>query len=67
MTFFKETEILHPLYEAKLENGVLISVYGDKAKGSDGKTYFHVGEEDADGVLRTVGWSSETKEAVILK
>ncbi|MDO4379562.1 MAG: hypothetical protein Q4D20_01680 [Clostridia bacterium] len=64
MTFFKETEILHPLYEAKLD---LISVYGDEAKGSDGKTYFHVGEEDADGVLRTVGWSSETKEAIILK
>lgn len=67
MISFKETNILHPLYAAKLENGVIINVYGDRAEGNDGKTYYHVGKENSDGILETVGWSCETDKAVILK
>lgn len=66
MLSFKETKILHPLYAAELENGVIINVYGDKAEGNDGKTYYHVGREGTDGILKTVGWSSEIKKAVII-
>lgn len=67
MTLYKEAEIFHPLYVAKLENGVTLEVYGDSAKGSDGKTYYHVGKEDEQGDMYTVGWSFDIDEAVILK
>lgn len=66
MILFKETEIFHPLYAARLENEVVINIYGDRAEGSDGKTYYHVGFEDSDGILRTVGWSCEIKSAIII-
>lgn len=61
MTVLKENSIFHPLYVAALENGVHLTVYGDYATGSDGKTYYHVGE-DIDGVLQTVGWSCDIKK-----
>ena len=67
MISFKETEILHPLYAARLENKVVINVYGDRAEGSDGKTYYHIGREDSDGILRTVGWSCEIQKAIIIE
>ena len=66
MKICKETKTNNPLYCAELDNGVKINVYGNYAKGSDGKTYYHVGKEDADGVLQTAGWSSDVKQAVIV-
>ena len=30
------------------------------ALGSDGEKYYHVGYEDEEGVLQTVGWSCES-------
>ena len=66
MLSFKETKILHPLYAAKLENGVIINVYGDRAEGSDGKTYYRVGKENAEGDLESISWSCETDKAIIL-
>lgn len=65
MTIVKEKSILNPLYIATLENGVSLTVYGDHATGSDGKTYYHVGK-DVDGVLQTVGWSCDIDNPVIL-
>ena len=61
MKIFKEvaTEEVKILYTATLENGVHIDVYGDYALGSDGKTYYHVGFEDEEGVLQTLGWSCD--------
>lgn len=60
---FEETKVL---YSAELENGVHIDIYGDYALGSDGKTYYHVGFEDEEGVLQTVGWSCDIDGTVIL-
>ena len=67
MNIFKQKDIKYPCYAAMLENGVDIVVYGDYATGSDGKTYFHIGKEDEEGVLQTVGWSCEVDKAVILE
>ena len=64
MTVHKQLQLMHPLYIAKLDNGVTIQVYGDYALGDDGKTYYHVGCEDSDGVMQTVGWSSEIESAL---
>jgi len=66
MMSLKEIEILHPLYAAKLENGVIINVYGDRAEGNDGKTYYHIGKENAEGDMETVGWSSEIDKAILI-
>ena len=63
MTVHKQMKLMHPLYIAKLDNGVTIQVYGDYALGDDGKTYYHVGSEDADGVMQTLGWSCEIEGA----
>lgn len=65
MTITKEIDVLHPLYIARLENGVSLEVYGDSANGSDGKTYYHIGKE-VDGVLETLGWSCDVDCAVII-
>lgn len=65
MKIYKETESHNPLYTAKLENGVTVEVFGDYAKGSDGKTYYHIGREEG-GVLKTVGWSCEVKKAAVV-
>lgn len=67
MICYKETEVFHPLYLAKLENGVTLAIYGDSAKGSDGKTYYHVGKEDRQGDMHTVGWTCDADKATILK
>lgn len=67
MNIFKQNDIKIPLFAATLENGVNINVYGDYAEGSDGKTYYHVGREDEEGDLQTIGWSCEVSEAVILE
>ena len=64
MTVHKQLQLMHPLYIAKLDNGVTIQIYGDYALGDDGKTYYHVGCEDSDGIMQTVGWSSEIKSAL---
>lgn len=68
MKIFKEVETqeVKILYTATLENEVHIDVYGDYALGSDGKTYYHVGFEDEEGVLRTTGWSCDIEGAVIV-
>ncbi|MCM1544491.1 MAG: hypothetical protein NC110_04245 [Ruminococcus sp.] len=66
MKTHKQLKIMHPLYVAELDNEVRIEVYGDYAIGSDGKTYYHVGCEDGD-LLKTVGWSDEISEAVVLE
>ena len=67
MNIFKQNDIKIPLFAATLENGVNINVYGDYAEGSDGKTYYHIGKEDEEGVLLTVGWSSDVSGAVIVE
>ena len=65
MTVHKQMKLMHPLYIAKLDNGVTIQVYGDYALGDDGKTYYQVGSEDADGVMQTLGWSCEIEGALV--
>lgn len=60
---FEETKVL---YSAELENGVHLDVYGDYALGSDGKTYYHVGVEDEEGVLQTLGWNCDIERPVIV-
>lgn len=63
----KEVKTDNPLYCATLDNGTKINVYGDYAKGFDGRTYYHVGKEDTDGVLFTVGWSCDADSAVVIE
>lgn len=68
MKIFKEveTEEVKILYTAVLDNGVHIDVYGDYALGSDGKKYYHVGYEDEEGVLQTLGWNCDIERPVIV-
>ncbi len=65
MTVLKESEKFESMYNVKLENGVLIYVFGEYAKDEDGRTYYHVGKEEND-ILITVGWSSDIEKAVVL-
>lgn len=65
MNIFKQTEIKRPIYTVKLENGVVINVYGGYAIGNDGKRYYHVGHEKGD-MLETVGWSCDVDGAVVV-
>lgn len=65
MKIHKQTEVMEFLYITHLDNGVIIGVQGDHAIGTDGKTYYHVGEEK-DGMIYTVGWSSEIDKALII-
>lgn len=65
MTFQKQKEIIDIIYAAKLDNGVIINVFGNYAVGNDGKIYYHIGREK-DGILKTIGWSCDIDKAVIL-
>lgn len=59
MNIHKETETLKPMFVAKLDNGVGLIVFDGYALESDGKTYYHIGQEDVDEILQTIGWSCE--------
>lgn len=67
MNIYKEVEIKHPLFVVKLDNGIELSVYENYTLGSDGKQYYHVGKEDAEGELQTVGWSCDIGSEIIIK
>ncbi len=66
MKIHKQTETLKPIAVFKLDNGVILLVFDGYALGSDGKTYYHIGSEDEDGDLITVGWSCEVSESAII-
>ena len=67
MHIYKETEILNPMFVAKLDNGVTLLVFENYALGCDGKIYYHIGKEDAEGDLITVGWSCEADKETIIE
>lgn len=67
MHIYKETEILNPMFVAKLDSGVTLLVFEKYALGSDGKIYYHIGREDAEGDLITVGWSCEVDSEMIIE
>ena len=67
MHIYKETEILNPMFVAKLDSGVTLIVFEDYALGSDGKIYYHIGREDAEGDLITVGWSCDVDREMIIE
>ena len=56
---FKETDIRHPVYVTKLDNGVTLCVYDGYAEGSDGKIYRCVERETAEDEYEVVGWRCE--------
>lgn len=62
----KVLEYLPPSVVCKLDNDVIICPIGDSAFGTDGKIYHYIAEEDSDGGLIMLGWSSEIDENVIL-
>ena len=66
MLIHKETEILNPMFVAKLDNGVTLLVFDGYALGSDGKIYYHIGQEDEEGILQTVGWSCDVDSETII-
>lgn len=66
MHIHKETEILNPIFVAKLDNGVIALVFDEYAIGSDGKIYYHIGREDAEGILQTVGWSCDVDSEIVI-
>lgn len=66
MLIHKETEILNPMFVAKLDNGVTLLVFDGYSLGSDGKTYYHIGQEDEEGILQTVGWSCDVDSETII-
>lgn len=67
MKIHRQIEIKQPLYIAKLDSGVIINVYDGYALGSDGRTYYHVGKEDENGILQTVGWCCDTDKPMIVE
>lgn len=67
MNINQEVENIKPIAVFKLDNGVTLLVFDGYALGSDGKTYYHIGREDEDGDLLTVGWSCEVSEPAIIE
>lgn len=67
MHIYKETEILNPMFVAKLDSGISLLVFEDYALGSDGKIYYHIGREDDEGDLVTIGWSCEVDREMIIE
>ena len=67
MNINQEVENIKPIAVLKLDNGVIILVFDGYALGSDGKTYYHIGREDEEGDLLTVGWSCEVSESTIIE
>ncbi|MBQ7295573.1 MAG: hypothetical protein IJW86_05200 [Clostridia bacterium] len=66
MNIHKSVEILKPIAVFKLDNDVTLLVFDGYALGSDGKTYYHIGKEDEDGDLITLGWSCEVDKATVI-
>ncbi len=66
MLIHKETEIINPMFVAKLDNGVTLLVFDGYALGSDGKTYYHIGREDEEGDLLTIGWSCDVDSETVI-
>ena len=66
MNIHEETEVLKPMFVAKLDNGIALLVFDGYALGSDGKTYYHIGREDEDGILQTVGWSCDVDSEIVM-
>ena len=66
MNIHKEIETLKPMFVAKLDNDVILLVFDGYALGSDGKTYYHIGREDEEGDLLTVGWSCDVDSETII-
>ena len=67
MHIYKETGILNPMFVAKLDNDVTLLVFNGYALGSDSKIYYHIGKEDAEGDLITVGWSCEVDNEMVIE
>lgn len=66
MNIHEETEVLKPMFVAKLDNGITLLVFDGYALGSDGKTYYHIGREDEEGILQTVGWSCDVDSETVM-
>ena len=66
MLIHKEMEIFNPIFVAKLDNDVILLVFDGYALGSDGKIYYHIGRENVEGVLQTVGWSCEVDSEKVI-
>lgn len=71
MTVNEVADSYDSLYTLKLENGVMLAVFGDSALGSDGKTYYSVTKvktfydevydfEDEEYI--DMGWSADVDE-----
>ena len=67
MNINQEVENIKPIAVLKLDNGVTLLVFDGYALGSDGKTYYHIGREDEEGDLLTVGWSCEVSVPTIIE
>ncbi len=67
MNVHKQIEALNPEAVIKLDNGVTLLVFKGYALGSDKKTYYHIGREDEDGDLITLGWSSDVNSHTIIE
>ena len=63
MKIYKETEMKHPLYVAKLENGVVLFVYDGYALGDDGYIYRPAVKEINDDELEFLGWIKEKQKS----
>lgn len=48
------------------DNNVTLTVFDGFAIGSDGKTYYYVGEEDSNCDLISIGWSSDIRHTMII-
>ena len=64
MIIYKEVEVIHPLYQVKLDNGTLLTVYEDRIESSDGEEYKCVEEELGYDEFKVVGWYKVKDEVI---
>ena len=67
MRIHREIEIIYPMFVVKLDSGVSLTVFDGYALGSDKNIYYHVGKEDENGILQTVGWSCDIDCEIIIE
>ena len=56
---FKEVDIRHPLYVAKLDNGVLLCVYDGYAEDSEGRMYYCAERRINEDEYEFLGWKCD--------
>lgn len=66
MQIHRVVETIEVVGVFKLDNKVTLTVFDGFAIGSDGKTYYCVGQEDSNYELVSISWSSDIRHTTII-